>query len=554
MDARENETLADNISKTISTDLAAGKDGAQEPAIGTSLKERYTITGKLGEGGMGAVYAAFDAQLQQKMAIKLLKRSMSLNEKAVEQLKREALVAMKLSHPLIMRLINFERDGENAFLLMELVEGSTLESVAKGRPGKKLPSKLAAQITYKICEALEYAHANGVIHRDIKPANIMIETGGSSIKLMDFGIARALSEGTAEKPPIAGTLPYIAPETLDGAMPDPRTDIYALGFTLYELVAGEHPFRNGTTKQIIQMHATVTPPPVEGVDRQLMNIIFQCVEKKPNARFQNAQELKTALANYLDMSEARVSREKKFVENEKKRIGYELKRLEREREKLKTQQENMEGSASAPRFVHAGMEKKESPLDSMAVSAPMGKLLAAAAVAGALGAFIESLMKSGEMGLFGGAAAYEAFSAMLACALAGGVPAYVRYGALAAFAGSAGGFLFGIVSSYAGALYIEHSLENYITPPFQVISYLVKAVPVALAVGVSCASVKGFGQSALKIGVASLAVTLAGVVLPYIGFAEHALGLADESTALFYTPFIAIVAWVVLARMEDNLG
>lgn len=553
MDARQNETLADNISKTISPDLAVGKNGAQEPAVGASLKARYTITGKLGEGGMGAVYAAFDTQLKQKMAIKLLKRSMSLNEKAVEQLKREALVAMKLSHPLIMRLINFERDGENAFLLMELVDGSTLESVAKNRPGRKLPSKLAAQITYKICEALEYAHANGVIHRDIKPANIMIETGKNSIKLMDFGIARAISEGTGEKPPIAGTLPYIAPETLDGAMPDPRTDIYALGLTLYELVAGAHPFRAGTTKEIIQMHATVTPPPVEGVDRQLMNIIYQCVEKKPNARLQNAQELKSALAQYLDMSEARVSREKKLVETEKKRIGYELKRLEREREKLKTQQENIESSASVPRFVHAGTEKKKSPLDSMGISTPMGKLLASAAVAGALGAFIEPLMKSGEMGLFGRASAYESLSVMLVCALAGGVPAYVRYGAVAAFTGSAGGFLFGMVSSYAGALYIEYSLENYITPPFQVITYLVKAVPVALAVGAVYVSVKGFGQSSLKAGAACLVAALAGVILPYIGFAEQVLGLADESTALFYTPFIALAAWVALAYAGDDI-
>lgn len=554
MDAKQNETLADNINKTISGDLAAGKDEAREPAAGASLKARYTITGKLGEGGMGAVYSAFDTQLKQKMAIKLLKRSMSLNEKAVEQLKREALVAMKLSHPLIMRLINFEREGENAFLLMELVEGDTLESLVKNRPGKKLPSKLAAQITYKICEALEYAHANGVIHRDIKPANIMIETGKNSIKLMDFGIARAISEGTAEKPPIAGTLPYIAPETLDGAMPDPRTDIYALGLTLYELVAGAHPFRSGATKEIIQMHATVTPPPVEGVDRQLMNIIYRCVEKKPNARLQNAQELKAALAQYLDMSEARVSREKKLVESEKKRIGHELKRLEREREKLKTQQENIESSASIPRFAHAGAEKSESPLDRLPISATTLKLAAAAVVAGGVGAFIEPLMKSGEMGLFGKASTYETFSVMLVCALAGGVPAYVRYGGTAAFTGSAGGFLLGMVSSYAGASYIEHSLENDITPAFQIITYLVKAVPVALAVGAACVSVKGFGQSSLKPGVSALVASLAGVVLPYIGFAEQVFGLADESTAFFYTPFIALVAWVALAHAEDNLG
>ena len=549
MDARESESLADNISKTVSSDLTAGKGGGQEPAAGASLKSRYTITGKLGEGGMGAVYAAFDTQLQQKVAIKLLKQSMSLNEKAIEQLKGEALVAMKLSHPLIMRLINFERDGQNAFLLMELVDGEDLESVAKGKPGNKLPPKVAAQITYKICEALEYAHANGVIHRDIKPANIMIEAGKNSLKLMDFGIARALSEGTAEKPPIAGTLPYIAPETLGGAMPDAKTDIYALGLTLYELVAGAHPFRKGTTKQIIEMHSTVTPPPVEGVDRPLMNIIYKCIEKKPNARLQNAQELKAELAVYLDMSEAKVSREKKQVESDKKRIGYELKRLEREREKLKTQQENMDSGASIPRFVHNGTDKEQSSMGGAAVSPPMENLLAAVVVVGTLGALIELAIKGGEAGI-----AFATFPVMLTCALSGGVPAYARYGAVAAVTGAAGGFLLGMVASRIGLSYIDHSLENLITPPLQIISYLVRAVPVGLAAGIAYASAKGIGRQALKAGVASLAAALAGVVLPYIGFAEKVFGLAEESTGLFYTPLIALVAWVALAYAQDDLG
>lgn len=548
MDARESESLADNISKTISLDQTVAKGGAQEPSAGASLKARYKITGKLGEGGMGAVYAAFDTQLQQKVAIKLLKQSMSLNEKAVEQLKREALVAMKLSHPLIMRLINFERDGQNAFLLMELVDGSTLESVAKARPGKKLPARTAAQITYKICEALEYAHANGVIHRDIKPANIMIQSGSNSIKLMDFGIARALSEGTAEKPPIAGTLPYIAPETLDGAMPDARTDIYALGLTLYELVAGIHPFKKGTTKEIIQMHNTVTPPPVEGVDRQLMNIIYQCVEKKPNARLQNAQELKAALAIYLDMSEAKVSREKKQVENDKKRIGYELKRLEREREKLKAQQENMESGVSVPLYSHGKTVETKSLMERLDFSSPMGRLLAGVAVAGVLGAIIEWAMNGGETAL-----ASDRLTVMLVCALAGGIPAYARYGVMASFTGFAVGFVLGIVSSSVGARYIEYSLlEDNITPPFQIISYLVRAVPVGLAVGSAYVSVKGFGKPGLKAGVAALAGAVAGVALPYIGFAEQALGLAEESTAIFHTPFIVFTAWAALAYTQDD--
>jgi hypothetical protein len=430
---------------------------------------------------------------------------------------------------------------------MELVDGDTLESVAKGTPGGKLPPKLAAQITYKICEALEYAHASGVIHRDIKPANIMIETAKNSLKLMDFGIARALSEGTAEKPPIAGTLPYIAPETLGGAMPDAKTDIYALGLTLYELVAGAHPFRKGTTKQIIEMHSTVTPPPVEGVERALMNIIYKCIEKKPNARLQNAQELKAELAVYLDMSVAKVSREKKMVETEKKRIGYELKRLEREREKLKTQQENMDSGMAIPRYVHNATDKDRSSMGGETATPPMENLLAAIVVVGTLGALIELVIKGGEGGI-----AFATFPVMLTCALSGGVPAYARYGTVAAITGAVAGFFFGMISSRIGLLYIDHSLENLITPPFQIISYLVRAFPVGLAAGAAYASEKGFGKHAYKTGAAALVATLVGVIMPYIGFAEKVIGLAEESTGLFYTPFIALLAWVALTYAQDD--
>jgi len=282
-----------------------------EVEIGSVLAGRYKINAKIGEGGMGMVYRGFDNQLGQDVAIKLLKRNMSQDRKAVENLKQEAQVAMMLTHPSIMRLINFEQAGEYAFLLMEFVRGETLDSLAAKSPGKKLDQQTVGVIGYKVCQALEYAHDKNVIHRDIKPANIMINKAMDGIKLMDFGIARALMMASDEKHPIAGTISYIAPEIFEGAPPDPRVDIYALGLTLYELLAGSHPFQGKTVKEIIDQHFNCKPSVLEGVDRNLANIVFQCVEKKPNARYQTAKDVKNAFAKYLDIDEgAKVTRMK----------------------------------------------------------------------------------------------------------------------------------------------------------------------------------------------------------------------------------------------------
>ncbi|MBI5815605.1 MAG: serine/threonine protein kinase [Nitrospinae bacterium] len=542
MDPKQTEILADNINKTMSFDSSSvGQPAEKELAAGTSLKSRYSITAKLGEGGMGAVYAGFDNQLGQKIAVKLLKRSMSADEKAVNQLKSEAQVAMKLTHPSIMRLINFEHDGEYAFLLMELVDGKTLESLAKNFPGQKMPSKLVAQIGYKVSEALEYAHENHVIHRDIKPANIMVDPARNSIKLMDFGIARVIASQAAGKQTIMGTLPYIAPEIFEGATPDARADIYALGLTLYELLAGRHPFPAKTAKEMIQMHFEVHPPALEGVERTLMNIIFQCVEKKPNARFQTVSEIKSVFAKYLDLGEAKVIREKKQVEGEKKKLEWELKRLEREKEMLKEKRDEV--------AVKTASFKTHSSQSGLSISSDLVKPVAAAALAGLFAAFVDSIVRTGDIGLFGSARSYGALSAMLAPALINLAPVYLKKGRspslLAAFTGMA----FGFVLFNFGEAYLDRALANDKWAPFSLIAGITLAVPTVAGVAVIIEGGSGRILRAVPVllGVAGLCAFLQSS-----RFAETALGMADERAGFFYIPFLAAVLWGALTVWESR--
>ena len=547
MDPRQSEILAENINHTIALDMAPeGKSGSDEIAAGSALKSRYRVDAKLGEGGMGAVYSGFDTQLGQKIAIKLLKRSMISNANAVNQLKSEALVAMKLTHPSIMRLINFEHDGDHAFLLMEIVEGRTLESIAGGYKERKMPPKLVAQIGYKVCEALEYAHANHVIHRDIKPANIMVESARNSIKLMDFGIARILAPGSAGKQNIMGTLPYIAPEIFEGAIPDARVDIYALGLTLYELLAGKHPYYHGkSTQEIIQMHIEVMPPALEGVDRGFMNIISQCVEKKPNARYQYASQLKAALAKYLDLGEAKVIREKKQVEEEKKRLAWELKKLEREKERLEDDRREVKetsgkinyGAYSAP---------------SASSGAEFAKPIAAAAVAGVVAAFLDAALKSGEIGIFSSAGAYGGLAAMMTPAIVNAAPSYFRGGKNHAVAVAAITMIIGLVAYLIGDSYLNKTLIAEGWAPFKTVGDLTFAVPLAIGAISAYFITGGFNLSAKAAPVLGGAAALV-FLLQYGGFAEAGFGLEEAKAGFFYFPFWGAVIWGA-ATVRDARG
>lgn len=271
------------------------------------LGERYRVMEKLGEGGMGAVFLAQDEELHTLVALKVLPGLLASDRRSIELLREEARLAMTLSHPNVMRLHNFESRGECKFLVMEYVSGPTIDDVIANQ-GRLTPEEAVGVIT-QVCRGLSYAHTQRVVHRDIKPANVMLAfpqnrpydpkrpLGGQmhfTAKLCDFGIARQMRDSLSRvsKQESSGTLLYMSPEQLRGDRLDSRTDIYSVGATLYELLAGSPPFSSGGIQfQILSKE----PEPVEGAPPWLNQVLRKCLAKERSGRFGSADELAEAL-------------------------------------------------------------------------------------------------------------------------------------------------------------------------------------------------------------------------------------------------------------------
>ena len=228
------------ISDTINDAMTSAGSGE-----GTLLANRYRVVRQLGQGGMGSVWLAEDTQLDNKpFAIKMLPAILVANKRAYRQLKDEALVAMKLTHPNIVTLRAFEENNGNPFLVMDYIAGQALDDylVEKG----KLPEDEAIRVLRPIAAALDYAHGEGVVHRDVKPANVMIRKDGHPF-ILDFGIAREIQETMTRVTGklSSGTLLYMSPEQLHGASPKPAQDIYSFAAMAYECLKGEPPFVRG---------------------------------------------------------------------------------------------------------------------------------------------------------------------------------------------------------------------------------------------------------------------------------------------------------------------
>ena len=214
----------------------------------------YDVTALIGEGGMGQVYQATDTKLNRQVALKILPEAFATDPDRLARFQREAQVLASLNHPGIAAIYGIKESGDTRALVLELVEGPTLaDRISKG----PIPVDEALPIAKQIAEALEAAHEAGVIHRDLKPANIKVREDGT-VKVLDFGLAKrapseALSQATTETyatmtqaGALLRTLPYMAPEQLRGQPADVRSDIWALGLVLYEMVAGERPFKGKT--------------------------------------------------------------------------------------------------------------------------------------------------------------------------------------------------------------------------------------------------------------------------------------------------------------------
>ncbi len=208
--------------------------------VGSLVLNRFLIERRIGSGGFGVVYEAWDGRLERAVAVKAIESPGEAGSRVL----REAQAAARLNHPGIVTLYELGEEDGNALLVTELVEGDTLARLA--REGE-LSDHEIGEIGADLCEALDHAHSRGVVHRDIKPQNVQITEGEPRAKLMDFGVAR-LADGASLTAPgdVVGTLAYMSPEQAEGQATGPETDVYSLALTLYECWSGENPHRRST--------------------------------------------------------------------------------------------------------------------------------------------------------------------------------------------------------------------------------------------------------------------------------------------------------------------
>ena len=260
------------------------------------LVDRYELGPVLGQGGMARVYRGLDRQLRRQVAIKVLAPPFDRDREFVERFQREARAAAGLSHPNIVAVFDSGSDDGTHFIVTELVEGETLADRLR-RDGPMPPAEAVA-VAVDVARALAAAHERGLIHRDIKPGNVMLLPDGR-VKVVDFGIARAAGSDTLTNTGVVlGSTAYLSPEQAGGQPVDERTDLYALGCVLYEMLTGQVPFSADTPIATMYRHVNedaAPPSTIAPVERELEEVVLRCLEKDPKRRFASAAELEAAL-------------------------------------------------------------------------------------------------------------------------------------------------------------------------------------------------------------------------------------------------------------------
>jgi serine/threonine-protein kinase len=266
------------------------------------LSGRYRLDNHLARGGMADVYVATDEVLGRRVAVKMLHANFAGDAAFIQRFRREAQAAANLTHPNIVSIYDTGQDDNTHFIVMELVAGTTLRDVLKTE--KRLMPRRAAEIAAEVAAALAVAARSGLAHRDIKPGNILITKDGS-VKVADFGIARAWddSEELTRTGAVIGTATYFSPEQAQGHAADGRSDIYALGIVLYEMLTGSPPFSGESPVAVAYQHVSeIAAPPSAAnpdVDLALDRIVMRALEKSPTNRYQTADDLRQDLLRYL---------------------------------------------------------------------------------------------------------------------------------------------------------------------------------------------------------------------------------------------------------------
>jgi serine/threonine protein kinase len=266
--------------------------------VGSLVLNRFLIERRIGSGGFGTVYEAWDGRLERSVAVKAIE---SVDSPGSDRVLREAQAAARLNHPGIVTLYEMGEEDGNALLVTELVDGSTLAQL--NRDGT-LSDREIGEIGADICEALDHAHERAVVHRDIKPQNVLVtEEGEPHAKLMDFGVAR-LTDAAALTAPgdVVGTLAYMAPEQAEGRTVGPEADVYALGLMLYESWSGDHPTRRSTPAATARAIGGRMKPMRRlrpDLPRELCETVDACLQTRPDRR-PSLEELGGAIESSLD--------------------------------------------------------------------------------------------------------------------------------------------------------------------------------------------------------------------------------------------------------------
>src|SRR4051794_22938457 len=288
---------------------AQNRGHAMRTLVGTQLNGRYRLDSQVGAGGMSTVYKAFDMTLERPVAIKLLHRDIAADSDQLERFRREARAVAQLSHPHIVTVIDAGEDDGRPYIVFEFVAGETLKQRIKRLD--RLPIDEAVAYAIEIARALEAAHARNIVHRDVKPQNVLIDEEGSA-KVTDFGIARSLDdeeEALTADGRVLGTTDYVSPEQALGHPVTGQSDVYSLGIVLWEMLAGEVPFKGENQVAVAMKHVREVLPDVQArrpeVSSSLAAVLDRATAKHLERRYHGVAELVADLEDVLALETAR---------------------------------------------------------------------------------------------------------------------------------------------------------------------------------------------------------------------------------------------------------
>jgi|GEM_PF-2257626 len=319
------EELAKTVASEPSLDKTVLPAASSEPSalrggsadlMGQVIDDRYTILGRLGEGGMATVYRASQRGMERDVALKVLHVARHVDPSSSDRFEREVYATSKLQHPNIIRIYDYGSlpDG-SGYLTMEVVDGPTLADLVDTEG--PLPWRRAGTIAMRIAASLDHAHTRGVVHRDLKPGNVLlghVDGDPDTVKVADFGLAKVFGEDRGLKSltdagAVFGTPLYMAPEQARAQPADPRTDLYALGCMLFEMLSGDPPFTEGTPLSLMLAHCENEAPPLATrlpagvkVPKAIVDLVHGLLAKEPRARPQSAAEVREVLANALGLT------------------------------------------------------------------------------------------------------------------------------------------------------------------------------------------------------------------------------------------------------------